>query len=553
MSDATPAITLSYSPPPRGGRGTLTARLGDDVFTDRIDIADARHRQRMQSALAERWSAISDNGSGESLAAELDRLAADEAERRNGRDKPAPAIGGELDLSRIVRSERFITAEVSGVAIPALQPIGGRVAGRWSLALQWADGKRGLRDYALTLDLPDGGRLYLHPEPMEPTPATVTALCGWSAIGRQAWLDGAPPPNPADVFKRVSGRIAHFIDLPDDQAPGITATLALWIMFTYAWPAWPAVPYLYVGGPAGSGKSCVFEVLSRLAFRPLGSSSMTGPALFRTLHGRGGTLLLDEAERLRNASDPAVGELLSMLLAGYKRGGQATRLEPVGDSFKPMNFDVYGPKALACIAGLPPALASRCIHLTMFRAAPDSPKPRRRIDAEPHVWQAIRDDLHALALSNGPTWLDLAGRDDVCPAMSGRDYELWQPLLALALWIERDGTAGLLKLVQNHAQRTIEANRDDQTPDTDEVLLRTLADLLRAGQQPTPSEVLKQAAEGEPDLLNRWSARGVSRVLGRYNLKTRSTNGRRIYGSDLLADVKRIARTYRLDLGVHDE
>ena len=33
-------------------------------------------------------------------------------------------------------------------------------------------------------------------------------------------------------------------------------------------------------------------------------------------------------------------------------------------------FDVYGPKALACIAGLPPALASRCIPVTMFSRGP---------------------------------------------------------------------------------------------------------------------------------------------------------------------------------------
>ena len=57
---------------------------------------------------------------------------------------------------------------------------------------------------------------------------------------------------------------------------------------------------------------------------------MTGAALFRTLHGQGGVLLLDEAERLKNTPDPATAEILSMLLAGYRRGGTATRLEPIG-------------------------------------------------------------------------------------------------------------------------------------------------------------------------------------------------------------------------------
>ena len=103
-------------------------------------------------------------------------------------------------------------------------------------------------------------------------------------------------------------------------------------MLTYCYQAWDAVPYLNIGGPLGSGKSRLFEILGRLVFRPLASSNMTAAALFRTLHAQGGTLLLDEAERLKQANCPDVADLLSMLLAGYKRGGQASRLEALGDT-----------------------------------------------------------------------------------------------------------------------------------------------------------------------------------------------------------------------------
>jgi len=115
-------------------------------------------------------------------------------------------------------------------------------------------------------------------------------------------------------------------------------------------------------------------------------------------------LLLDEAEKLRDGT-PDAGELRSILLSGYKRGSPAMRLEKVGDGFKRIAFDVFGPKAVAGIAALPEALASRCIRLTMFRAGADSPKPRRRLDADPATWAALRDDLHALALEHGLTWL----------------------------------------------------------------------------------------------------------------------------------------------------
>ena len=73
------------------------------------------------------------------------------------------------------------------------------------------------------------------------------------------------------------------------------------------------------------------ETLGRMVWRPIPSSSMTGPTLFRGRHATGGVLLLDEAERMRDDS-PEIAELRSMLLAGYHNGGQARRLEPVGDA-----------------------------------------------------------------------------------------------------------------------------------------------------------------------------------------------------------------------------
>lgn len=226
------------------------------------------------------------------------------------------------------------------------------------------------------------------------------------------------------------------------------------------------------------------------------------------------------------------------------------RMEPMGDTFRSVVFEVYGPKGLACIAGLPPALASRCIAVTMFRAPPDSDKPRRRIDADPASWQRLRNDLHALAMEHGPTWLDLPKRVDVCPAMSGRDFELWQPLLALASWVESSGADGLLGLMQRHALETIDAGKDDSIGDADEILLRILADKRRNLESPQPQELLKAAQDVEPVLFKLWTAKGVSNALKRYGIATATIHGRRVYSRVTLADLGRIQSTYGLTLGI---
>lgn len=541
--NAKEVLQFTYKPVGDNGRVSLTVKLGDDVLAlDKLDVVSESARARFAKGLCRGRPGID--------RAEVERQLLDIArEVQERKQAPAqPATATELDVSRIVRPERFITPEVSGltVAIPTL--CDDRPTGRWMLYLRWADGRREAIELPDSLALPDGAKLWIYPTPGEPSVGEVPA---WAEADRKAWLAGAETSDPAEVFQRLCKCIAYFIDFPADRAPGTAATLALWAMLTYAYPAWPAIPYLYLGGPMGSGKTRVFEVLSRLVFRPLQSSNMTGAALFRTLHSKGGTLLYDEAERLKQ-STPEVGEVNSMLLAGYKRGGRATRLEPVGDTFRTVEFCVFGPKGLACIRGLPESLSSRCISVMMFRAGKDSLKPRRHIDGHAERWQALRADLHAMALEYGTDFLDLATRGHVCPAMSGRQYELWQPLLALASWLEDHGAKGLLALMQNFATASNESAEDEQTPDRDEVLLRALAELVRAGQSPIAKDVLDRAEQGEPRTFTNWSAKGAANALRRYGIETRKTHGRRSYGHVALDDLRRVQTTYNMDLGLPD-
>jgi hypothetical protein len=249
----------------------------------------------------------------------------------------------------------------------------------------------------------------------------------------------------------------------------LLATITLWAMLTYCFRCWRAVPYLHVSGPLHSGKTTLFDVLVELAFRPIQSASMSAPALFRTLDSQGGALLYDEAERLRSDA-PDQAEMRAMLTAGYRKGGRATRMEPAGEdgkTWRSVSYDVFSPKALACIAGLPATLVSRCVNVAMFRSKPDSPKPKRRLDAHRKTFQGLRDDLHALALEYGQTFRALVKKVAVCPEeINGRPFELWGPILALASWVEDSGEPGLLKLVQNHAKQAAEALRPREFPTT---------------------------------------------------------------------------------------
>lgn len=540
-------FVIDYKPVGKNGTLHLAAVLdGEPIHADKVDLARASARDKFKKALLAHCPALD----GAAVDRELLRIATESTRP----PRPASTFLPELDVSAVVRPELFHRYEVSGVLIPVVILHAGEPAGRWQLYLRWHDGggRRERCELTQQIQLPDGRQVWPHPIPAAPTPTTVSL---WSGEGRRAWLAGADAPEAAEVFGRIQDVFRHYVDFPPEHADGNTATLGLWVLLTYCYPAWSAVPYLSIGGPLGSGKSRVFELLARLVFRPTVSANMTAPCMFRSLHEQGGVLLLDEAERLREGS-PDAAELRSILLSGYKVGSPAKRTEPTTDGkFRQVSFDIYGPKAIAGISTLPEALASRCIRLTMFRSAPDSSTPRRRLDEDPDLWAGLRDDLHALALEHGRAWLELAGRADACPAMSGRDFELWQPLLALALWLEGQGAAGLVQLMRSHAARLIELNRDDATPDGDEILLRILTEAVIEGRADwmTPTDLLKTATERDAGIFGKWSTRGIGTTLKRYGVVPYKVHGRRTYRGITLCQLRRIQDAYGIDLGITGE
>jgi hypothetical protein len=539
-SPVTLALTFE---PGSSGKGALTAGLGDKViWIDKIDPTRARSRERFARAVCDKCPSLDRE--------ELDRQLLGLADRATKRpDAVAGELDSELEQSRIVRPELFHTADVSGVTIPTVHVADGRLSGRWDIFLRWhADGRRKRIQLTDSILLPGGRRIWLHPVPSQVEP---TMKSGWSAKAREAWLGGAAASAPDKVWQEITGLLGNFLDFQPDASETVTL-LGLWVILTYVYPAWACVPYLYIGGPQESGKSTLFQVLSRMVYRPLESSNMTAACLFRTLHEFGGVLLLDEAERLRDGT-PDAGELRSILLSGYKRGSPARRLEKAGERFSLASFNVYGPKALAAIRALPEQLASRCIRVNMFRAAADSPKPRRRLDERPERWVEVRDALHALALEYGQTWADLANRADVVPrSIGGRGYELWQPLLAIAAWLETRGVPRVLTLMQAHAACLVEANRDDSVPEEDEVLLRLLAAHVVADTARTlkAGALLLEAQKEEPATFDKWTPRKVASVLKKYGVGTKKGRGNvgRVYSDVTLSRLQRIERNYAFEL-----
>lgn len=522
------ALNITATPCGRGN-ADIVCRLGNEtIHRDRINPGKQSDRKRFAKGVHQAVPAIRLEDIDAELIATADRL----DEIQDGPPSSSDQSGGiEVDVSRIVRPELIVRDDVSAIAVPRFihspeGPIGG-----WMHYVRTGSDRR-CAVLGDRLELPNGAALILDPIPGTPTRLEVAEYGRWSKHSRDAWLNGSTAPTTAEVLRMVAERIDAYVTMPPDAAVGHAFTLATWVLMTYVFRCLPAVPYVYLAGPAGSGKTRTMDVLARMAWRPIMASSMTGPTLYRGRHASGGVLFLDEAERMKDRS-PDIAELQASLLAGYRAGGQVKRLEPIGDTFRMVSFDCFGPVVLGCIRGLPPALSSRCITVRMTRAGKGDRRASRSLDDAPAAQQATLDALHCWALEYGH---DAITTPTPTSSLSNRDAELWGPLLRIAA---HAGDDAAVRLLVEHAERMTAAGADDASPEADPGLLLALYRLRLDGLTPTPGDVLERAKVIDPDTFTDFSPRGVSAILKRYDVTTTKTMGRKVYKTapETIADI----------------
>jgi hypothetical protein len=140
---------------------------------------------------------------------------------------------------------------------------------------------------------------------------------------------------------------------------GVPLVLSLWAINTYLFEAFDYCPYIALVSPVKRcGETTVLKLLASITRRPAFTVNISDAALFRLIDARRPTLLMDEAEDLQRSS------LRAILNAGFEQGATVPRC--VGQQVQ--DFDVFCPKALACIGRLPETLADRSVIIPMKRA-----------------------------------------------------------------------------------------------------------------------------------------------------------------------------------------
>jgi putative DNA primase/helicase len=230
-------------------------------------------------------------------------------------------------------------------------------------------------------------------------------------------------PEPVDgaaLVAELKPAIRKYVVLTENDA----LTIALWVLHTYCFDAFPCTPRLAITAPEKRcGKTTLLDVIGLLVPRPLSTANISAAATFRTIEAVRPTLLIDEADTFLSENE----ELRGILNSGHRKGGQVIRT--VGDDFEARAFSTHTPVAIAQIGKLPDTLADRSIHISMKRRAPGEPVARLRHGRTPELSEVAMKAARWVA-DNGDAIRECD--PNIPDAIFNRAADNWAPLFAVA-------------------------------------------------------------------------------------------------------------------------
>lgn len=227
------------------------------------------------------------------------------------------------------------------------------------------------------------------------------------------------------LFSDLCALLRRYIVMSERDAVAMT----LWIIHTYCFRLFARSPLLLINAPERAcGKSVALGLVAKLVLRPLECTNITVAGMFRVVQNREPTILIDEADTFLEGKS----ELAGVLNRGYERGGFVLRVEKVGDDFKEVGYQVFGPKALAGIAlerHLPDPTMSRGIQISMRRKVKGEVVERLR-NIDPNLLSDLRSRINRFVLDHKEQLEK--GFENLPEELNDREQDNWEPLFAIA-------------------------------------------------------------------------------------------------------------------------
>lgn len=375
------------------------------------------------------------------------------------------------------------------------------------------------RDNRAVMVMSDSARrIALITEPkalVHPAPLGYPMLAGrWDEHDLRAFLAESTSASFAEFLGAIRAVLLEHVEFSYVEDADLVAA---WVAATYFHPLFTAFPRLNLQGGKGAGKSKVLHLVASMAFNGLMFVAPTAAPLFRLIEALRPSLALDEMEQLDKSDAKSINAILN---AGYKAGALVPRVE--GDKTREVvTYSVYAPIAIAGIKGLNEVLADRAITVAMRRAT-SRVRANREVVPDAAELRAVRSAGYRLALLGWP-WVVRAleavvRKQDEFVMLSGRQLELYRPLIALGMLTKVQGDGSVLATLSAFAARD-HASRDPLAAE-EAALFTALERRLRAA-----GSVLVYGADLLGELVPHVeTAKGATALLKRYFAPGAKTN-----------------------------
>jgi hypothetical protein len=294
--------------------------------------------------------------------------------------------------------------------------------------------------------------------------------------------EGGERISPRILFEQLCEVVDAFIDF--NQSLGtqreMCEFIACFILATWFVEAFNVVPFLWIDGDKGSGKTQLATLISRLGFLGQMLLSSGSFASLRDLGDNGACLCFDEAENLDSPkAEPYKREIL---LAGNKRGSTVTLKKPGKDNkWETQYVNMFCPRVFSAIERPDSVLGSRAIIIPMVRTL-DGKKGNADIwdlATWPHVQGKLLDSLWSVALANFSQLSSFDSKVKELSPLVGRALEPWRAILAVALWLESKGVIGIGERMNKLSLSYQKQRETVETEDLSSLIIRAICKILK--------------------------------------------------------------------------
>jgi len=295
----------------------------------------------------------------------------------------------------------------------------------------------------------------------------------WDIRDCKNWISETVLSDPKELYELLDKTTRVYLEYAESEY----VKFNLWNIGTYFYELFDAFPYNDFTGTKRAGKTKSLEFQKHVCYNSVMTPDMTSASLFRIIEGIGATILLDETEEFKNKRNDQAQALRNLLMQSFLKDQHAIRNDTTKDkNFTPTQYNIYSPKSLAHINSFDDVLEDRCIKQINRRALDDKIK-NTWISKQDPSFQTIRNKCYRLFLDYADQIYDLQEEAKSKLCVSGRELQLWLPMMTLALFFEKFGVTGLVnKIVSNVSESSENRQLSDEEESKDLKVLSYLDD-----------------------------------------------------------------------------